>query len=143
MPLLYLIGGSVIFTLLDLEPADPTTHRVLWEKLTELVVIISLLGAGLRIDTPMHQRAWWGPWRRLITMPLTIVTVAWLGWQLVGLSVASALLLGAVIAPTDPVMASYVQVGPPGEEAEHPVRFTLTAEAGLNDGLAFPFTRPW
>jgi NhaP-type Na+/H+ or K+/H+ antiporter len=55
------------------------------------------------------------------------------------MTVAGAVLLGAVLAPTDPVLAGDVQVGPPLEGGEHPVRFTLTAEAGLNDGLAFPF----
>jgi NhaP-type Na+/H+ or K+/H+ antiporter len=55
------------------------------------------------------------------------------------MTVAGAVLLGAVLSPTDPVLAGDVQVGPPLEGREHPVRFTLTAEAGLNDGLAFPF----
>jgi NhaP-type Na+/H+ or K+/H+ antiporter len=80
-------------------------------------------------------------------MPLTIAGVALLGWWLAGLVPASAVLLGAVLAPTDPVLASEVQVGQPqvGDEAqeeaeeEPEVRFALTAEAGLNDGLAFPF----
>jgi NhaP-type Na+/H+ or K+/H+ antiporter len=56
-----------------------------------------------------------------------------------GLSLAAALLLAAALAPTDPVLASDVQVGPPGDREEDEVRFTLTSEAGLNDGLAFPF----
>jgi NhaP-type Na+/H+ or K+/H+ antiporter len=55
------------------------------------------------------------------------------------MTIAGAVILGAVLSPTDPVLAGDVQVGPPGEGGEHPVRFTLTAEAGLNDGLAFPF----
>jgi sodium/hydrogen antiporter len=71
-------------------------------------------------------------------MPLTIAAVALAGTA-AGLGVATALLLGAVLAPTDPVLASDVQVGPPLEGGEHPVRFALTTEAGLNDGLAFPF----
>jgi NhaP-type Na+/H+ or K+/H+ antiporter len=74
-----------------------------------------------------------------IAMPLTIVAVAMLGVGLAGMTVAGAILLGAVLAPTDPVLAADVQVGPPHEGIEHPVRFTLTTEAGLNDGLAFPF----
>lgn len=73
-------------------------------------------------------------------MPLTIAATALLGWWVIGLAPASALLLGAVLAPTDPVLASDVQVGAPGEGQEDEVRFGLTAEAGLNDGLAFPFT---
>ena len=79
-------------------------------------------------------------------MPLTIAGVAVAGWGLMGLAPASALLLGAALSPTDPVLASDVQVDGPtiGVEADdldedHEVRFGLTAEAGLNDGLAFPF----
>ena len=72
-------------------------------------------------------------------MPLTILAVATMGLLLGGLTLAGAILLGAVLAPTDPVLAADVQVGPPHEGREHPVRFTLTTEAALNDGLAFPF----
>ena len=72
-------------------------------------------------------------------MPLTILAVALLGYWLAGMTLAGAILLGAVLSPTDPVLAGDVQVGPPTEGGEHPVRFTLTTEAGLNDGLAFPF----
>ena len=79
-------------------------------------------------------------WRLLgLTMPLTILAIALLGWSILGLGLASALLLGAALAPTDPVLASDVQVGPPHEGMEDEVRFALTAEAGLNDGLSFPF----
>ena len=75
-------------------------------------------------------------------MPLTIVLTAVLGWWAVGLAPATALLLGAVLAPTDPVLAADVQVGPPGGDPaeEDDLRFSLTSEAGLNDALAFPFT---
>jgi NhaP-type Na+/H+ or K+/H+ antiporter len=76
-----------------------------------------------------------------ITMPLTIAAVAGLGWWALGLTPAAAVLLGAVLAPTDPVLASDVQVpAPAGDEDDDDVRFALTSEAGLNDGLAFPFT---
>lgn len=79
-------------------------------------------------------------WRLLgITMLLSISGIALLGWWVLGLTPAAALLLGAVLAPTDPVLASEVQLGPPGVEQEHDVRFSLTSEAGLNDGFAFPF----
>jgi NhaP-type Na+/H+ or K+/H+ antiporter len=74
-------------------------------------------------------------------MPLTIAAVAGLGWWALGLTPAAAVLLGAVLAPTDPVLASDVQVSAPTkEEDDDEVRFALTSEAGLNDGLAFPFT---
>jgi NhaP-type Na+/H+ or K+/H+ antiporter len=72
-------------------------------------------------------------------MPLTILAVALLGFWLAGMTLGGAILLGAVLAPTDPVLAGDVQVGAPTEGGEHPVRFALTTEAGLNDGLAFPF----
>jgi NhaP-type Na+/H+ or K+/H+ antiporter len=94
----------------------------------------------LRIDNIGSYRLWRPTVRLLlIAMPLTIAAVAGLAWGLAGMTVAGAVLLGAVLAPTDPVLAGDVQVGPPLEGDEHPVRFTLTAEAGLNDGLAFPF----
>ena len=58
---------------------------------------------------------------------------------MLGLGGAAALLLAAALAPTDPVLASDVQVGPPKSGEEDDTRFALTSEAGLNDGLAFPF----
>jgi NhaP-type Na+/H+ or K+/H+ antiporter len=75
-------------------------------------------------------------------MPLTIVGVALLARGLFGLPIAACVLLGAVLAPTDPVLAADTQSAPPGEDedAPDPVRTALTTEAGLNDGLAFPFT---
>jgi NhaP-type Na+/H+ or K+/H+ antiporter len=79
-------------------------------------------------------------WRLLaIAMPLSILGIALLGHGMLGLGAAGAILLGAALAPTDPVLAADVQVGPPRSGEEDEVRFTLTAEAGLNDGLAFPF----
>jgi NhaP-type Na+/H+ or K+/H+ antiporter len=98
------------------------------------------MGAGLKIDRPFALRRWRLTWRLLgIAMPLTILSLTLLGQVLLGLGLATALLLGAALAPTDPVLASDVQVGPPGEGLEDEVRFALTSEAGLNDGLAFPF----
>ncbi|MDO8323156.1 MAG: cation:proton antiporter, partial [Phenylobacterium sp.] len=100
---------------------------------------IALMGAGLKIDRVFHVRRWAVTWRLLaITMPLSIAAIALLGvWA--GLPWLVALLLGASLAPTDPVLAADVQVGPPKTGEEDEVRFGLTSEAGLNDGLAFPF----
>lgn len=142
-PLVYLVLGAAAFSLpLDLPVADPLAHPELVERATELVVIVSLTGAGLKLD----RRPGWRRWRltrRLIfvAMPLTIAAVALSGWWLVGLAPASALLLGAALAPTDPVLAEEVQVGPPGgpAEDEDDVRFAVTSEAGVNDAAAFPF----
>lgn len=119
---------------------NPLESRYLTERLTELVIIVALMGAGLKIDRPLGWRRWMVTWRLLgIAMPLTIIAIALLGWWLLGLGIASALLLGASLAPTDPVLASDVQVGPPQSGEEDEVRFALTSEAGLNDGLSFPF----
>lgn len=118
----------------------PEQHPVLVERLTEFVVIVSLMGAGLKLDRVVGWRRWATTWRLLaVAMPLTILALAILGSLLLGLGAAAALLLGASLAPTDPVLASDVQVGPPAQGKEDEMRFALTSEAGLNDGLAFPF----
>lgn len=133
--------GVAVFSLggLNFDP-DPRTYDTLTERLTEMVVIIALMGAGVKIDRPMGWRRWGSAWRLLgIAMPLTILAIAILGVQALGLSLAMSLLLAAALAPTDPVLAADVQVGPPGSGEEGEVRFALTSEAGFNDGLAFPF----
>ncbi len=119
---------------------DPTVNPALWEVTAEIVVIIVLFSTGLRIDKLRPLRLWRPTIGLLaITMPLTIAAVALAGWGLAELTIGGAVLLGAVLAPTDPVLAGDIQVGPPLEGSEHPARFALTTEAGLNDGLAFPF----
>lgn len=140
-PMVYVLLGALLYASpLQLPDPDPFQYSLTTERLTELVVLVALVGAGLRIDTPFGWRAWSTTWRLLgLTMPLCILAGVWLGQHLLGLGLASAVLLGAVLAPTDPVLAADVQVGGPGEGKEDPVRFTLTSEAGLNDGLAFPF----
>jgi len=72
-------------------------------------------------------------------MPITIAAISTLAFDMFGLGLAAALLLGSSLAPTDPVLASDIQVGAPGEGEEDEARFALTSEAGLNDSLAFPF----
>lgn len=141
-PIFYVGLGFVLFSLpLGFPDPLPLRNRQLTEHFTELLVIVALMGAGLKLDRPLSFRAWGVTWRLLgIVMPLTIAATALLGWWVIGLAPVSALLLGAVLAPTDPVLASDVQVGAPGEGQEDQVRFGLTSEAGLNDGLAFPFT---
>lgn len=142
MPMIFLALGYTAFGLpLGLNPPDLTEQAELVKRLTELGVIISLFSAGLKIENPLSWKTWRISWRLLaITMPLTIAGVALLGWIGLALAPASAILLGAVVAPTDPVLASDVHTTPPGEEDEDEGRVALTTEAGLNDGLAFPFT---
>ena len=142
LPIVCLALGMVIFSwppFSDYSP-HPTETPVIIEKATELIVIISLMGAGLKISRPFTRDGWALPARLLaLTMPLTILVLAFLGGWLLGLPVATALLLGACLAPTDPVLASDVQIERPANADEDEVRFALTAEAGLNDALAFPF----
>ena len=137
------VGIGMLLVWLPYSPGlvvNPLEYRYATEHLTEFAVIVALMGAGLKLDRPLGWRAWETSWRLVgIAMPLTIAGVAFLGWTILGLSLASALLLGAALAPTDPVLASDVQVGPPQSGNEDEVRFALTSEAGLNDAAAFPF----
>jgi len=148
MPMVFLGLGVLAFLLIgDLPSPDPLEHGTATERVTEVCVLVALFGAGLALDRPAGWRRWSSTWLLLaVTMPLTILATALLGLSLLGLGVASAVLLAALLAPTDPVLASDVQVGEPtdvdeGEEAEveDEPRFALTSEAGLNDALAFPF----
>lgn len=137
------IGIGVVLVWSPFSPilgANPLENRYVTERLTEFVVIVALMGAGLKLDRPISLRGWQTTWRLIcIAMPLTIAAIAVLGWAALGLGPAAALLLGAALAPTDPVLASDVQVGPPQSGEEDEVRFALTSEAGVNDGAAFPF----
>lgn len=139
---LLIASGAVAYTFLPGMPPilDPLKEPFFWEITSEFAVIVALFGAGIRIDT-RFTRALMAPTVRLlaVAMPLTILAVALTSWLFAGLGIAAAILLGAVLAPTDPVLAGDLQVGPPQAGNEHPVRLTLTTEAGLNDGLAFPF----
>ncbi|WP_210486900.1 cation:proton antiporter [Microvirga antarctica] len=142
LPIVCVAIGMALFWLPALRGAmpHPGEHATIVEHVSELVVIISLMGAGLKIDRPAGFRSWRVTWRLLaFAMPLTIAAIVILGHWLLGLGVATALLLAASLAPTDPVLASDVQVGPPQTGEEDETRFALTSEAGLNDSLAFPF----
>ncbi|MDN3253490.1 cation:proton antiporter [Streptomyces sp. MA25(2023)] len=142
MPLVFLAFGVALQVLpTPLPEIDPVRDRVWVEHLTETCVIVSLMGAGLALNRPFGLRRWQAPWRLIgVTMPLTVAATGLLAWWLLDWPPAAALLLAAVLAPTDPVLASEVRVGAPtdSEHDEDEVRFALTSEAGLNDGLAFP-----
>jgi sodium/hydrogen antiporter len=158
-PMLLVALGMLIglLPLADGVSLEPQAHRTLITHVTEFTVLVSLMGVGLALERALDLRSlrsWktWSPvWRLVaVAMPLTILGVAFLGWWVAGLAPAVALLLGAVLAPTDPVLASDVQVGEPLTEdvdedrrdvqaQDDDIRFSLTAEAGINDGLAFPF----
>ncbi|MFF3286846.1 cation:proton antiporter [Streptomyces sp. NPDC003023] len=143
MPMVFLAAGALVAALpLPVPVVDPVRDRLWVEHVTEVCVIVSLMGAGLAINRPFGVRSWAGPWRLIgLTLPLSVAGVAVVAALLLDWPPALALLLAAVLAPTDPVLAAEVRVGEPtdAEEDEDEVRFTLTSEAGLNDGLAFPF----
>ena len=140
---IYLGLGAAAALVMDLAGVgwlDPLQDAKLLEHLTELAVIIALFGTGLRLDRPLRARLWASTGRLLaVAMPLTIGLIALFGWQVMGLSFGAALILGAALAPTDPVLAGDVGVGGPGSDDESEPEFSLSAEAGLNDGLALPF----
>ena len=117
---------------------EPLKHTELLERVTEVAVIISLFSAGLKLRLPFEDGRWKGPIRlALVSMTLTIGLVTLVGYYWLGLSIGAAVLLGAFLAPTDPVLASDVQTRHPEDFDE--LRFSLTGEAGFNDGTAFPF----
>ncbi len=141
--IVYLLMGalfSIGLQALGVDLIDPLEDTALIEHAAELAVIVALFSAGIRLDRPLGRRGWGSTIRLIgIVMPLTIAGVALFGHLAMGLSWGAAIVLGAALAPTDPVLAGEVQVGPPGEAKEDEPRFALTSEAGLNDGLAFPF----
>lgn len=141
LPIVCIALGAALFSIPQIkgEPL-PLAHPEITERFTEFVVIIALMGAGLKLDRVFSWRRWSVTWRLLaLTMPLSIAAITLIGALWIGLPWIIALLLGAALAPTDPVLAADVQVGPPKSGQEDEVRFGLTSEAGFNDGLAFPF----
>ena len=137
--MLYLMVGLAVSPWgLGLLWADGARHSLLLETLTEMVVLISLFSAGLKLSSALTDRRWMLTVRLAVgSMILTVLAIAAVGYYLLGLSLGAAVLLGGILAPTDPVLASDVQVHTPGDRDR--LRFALTGEGGLNDGTAFPF----
>jgi NhaP-type Na+/H+ or K+/H+ antiporter len=140
--IIYVIVGFLIhYFFEDLVFINPLREGATTVHITEMVVIISLMGTGLKIDQRFSFKTWRVPFILVsVTMVFCIAIVAFLSNQFLHFDIASAVLLAAALAPTDPVLASDVQVGPPLEKRKDNIRFSLTAEAGMNDGTAFPFT---
>jgi NhaP-type Na+/H+ or K+/H+ antiporter len=137
--MLYLAAGVALGPLgVGLIRLDPLRHSALLERLAEVAVLVSLFGAGLKLRTALSDARWQLPARlATLSMVVTVGLVAAAGVYGLGLPLGAAVLLGAVLAPTDPVLASDVQVAHPTDQDR--LRFALTGEAGLNDGTAFPF----
>lgn len=137
--MLYVLIGMGLGPLgAELVHIDLYRNAKLLEHVTEVAVLISLFSAGLKLRAPLSDPQWREPLRlAIVTMLATIALLAAAGWFLLGLPLGAAVLLGAILAPTDPVLASDVHVSNAGDRDR--VRFGLTGEAGLNDGIAFPF----
>ncbi|HEX7862519.1 MAG TPA: sodium:proton antiporter [Verrucomicrobiae bacterium] len=137
--IVYLLVGVALGPFgLQFISVDPLKDSAFLERLTEIAVIISLFTAGLKLRSPLRHQRWRVPMRlAFVSMTVTVGLIALAGWVFLGLSIGPAILLGAVLAPTDPVLASDVQLEHPGDRDR--LRFGLTGEAGLNDGTAFPF----
>jgi NhaP-type Na+/H+ or K+/H+ antiporter len=139
--IIYLIVGILLgpyaFGLIQLR-RDEVFNAELLERITELVVIISVFSCGLKIVRPLRLGDW-GITARLVIflMPISIFALAVVGKFFLGMNWGEAILLGAILAPTDPVLASEVQLTDTNDQDE--LRFGLTSEGGLNDALAFPF----
>ncbi|WP_179334548.1 cation:proton antiporter [Winogradskyella costae] len=137
-----ILGALFYYVSVPLPWPDPTWEIDLTLRFSEMVVIISLMVAGLKIGLNYSWREWLNPMRLLgITMPLFMAFVFVVSYYLLDFSGALSLLLAAVLAPTDPALASEIQLNKKQSLSSKNLgaQYNLTAEAGLNDGLAFPF----
>ncbi len=137
--LLYLIVGLVLGPeVTGLFYLDPIENSALLERVTEVLVVLSLFVAGLKLRLRWQDPRWKIALRLgFLSMTLTVGMIAFVGVVFLGLPLGAAVLLGAILAPTDPVLASDIQVKDSSDQER--TRFSLTGEAGFNDGTAFPF----
>ena len=137
--IIYLAVGVLVGpTVLDLFHFNPLKESALLQSLTEVAVLISLFSAGVKMPVPFSFARWRAPMLlATVSMIVTVVMVAEFAYFVLGLPLGAGVLLGAILAPTDPVLATDVQTRHPGDKDQ--LRFTLTCEAGMNDGSAFPF----
>jgi len=138
-PMVYLgigvILGSLGFGVLEV---GALSDRTLFHRAAEIAVVISLFSVGLKLRLPLRD-ARWGPALVLAfgAMTLNVGLITLLGLFVLNLPLGAAVLLGGILAPTDPVLASEVQLTDARDGDE--LRRALTGEAGFNDGTAFPF----
>lgn len=137
--IIYLAVGILVGpTALDLFHFNPLKESALLEVLTEVAVLISLFSAGVKMPVPFSSSRWRAPiLLATVSMTLSVAMVAAFAYYVLDLPLGAGVLLGAILAPTDPVLATDVQIRHPGDRDR--LRFTLTCEAGMNDGSAFPF----
>ena len=117
---------------------DLVQQAPLLETLTEIAVLISLFSAGVKMPVPFSLARWLAPLRLAwLSMAISVALVAAFACLVLGLPLGAGILLGAILAPTDPVLATDVQLRHAGDREQ--LRFMLTSEAGMNDGSGFPF----
>jgi NhaP-type Na+/H+ or K+/H+ antiporter len=133
--IVYLLVGP---TVLNVFHFNPLKESKLLEVLTEVVVLISLFSAGVKMPAPVSFARWRAPvLLATVSMTVSVGLIAAFAYYLLDLPLGAGVLLGAILAPTDPVLATDVQTRHPDDRDQ--LRFTLTCEAGMNDGSAFPF----
>lgn len=137
--IIYLAVGLLLGpTVLNVFHFNPLKQSALLQVLTEVAVLISLFSAGVKMPVPFSLTRWRTPiLLATVSMALTVGLIAAFAYYVLGLPLGAGVLLGAILAPTDPVLATDVQIRHPGDRDQ--LRFTLTCEAGMNDGSAFPF----
>ena len=137
--IIYLAVGMLFGpTVLNLFHFNPLKEAALMEVMTEVAVLISLFSAGVKMPVPFTFARWRTPiLLATASMSITVAAVAVFAHYVLGLPIGAGVLLGAIVAPTDPVLATDVQIRHPGDRDQ--LRFNLTSEAGMNDGSAFPF----
>jgi sodium/hydrogen antiporter len=137
--IIYLAVGLLVGpTLLNVFHFNPLKQSALLETLTEVAVLISLFSAGIKMPVPFSFARWRTPiLLATVSMTVSVGLVAAFAWYFLDLPLGAGVLLGAILAPTDPVLATDVQIRHARDHDQ--LRFNLTCEAGMNDGSAFPF----
>ena len=137
--IIYLAVGLLLGpTVLNVFHFNPLKQAALLQLLTEVAVLISLFSAGIKMPVPFSLARWRTPMLlATVSVAITVGLVAAFAYYLLDLPLGAGVLLGAILAPTDPVLATDVQIRHPEDHDQ--LRFTLTCEAGMNDGSAFPF----
>lgn len=143
VPLVALLAGVLlspaVFGVLD--PAEWGNQALILEQAARLTVAISLMEIALRLPKgyPFNR------WRSLLVMlgpvmVLMFVASGLLVYAILGVSFWAAMLIGAIVTPTDPVVASSIVQGQVAENnLPARIRHLLSGESGANDGLAYPF----
>lgn len=137
--IVYLAVGLLVGpTVLNFFHFNPLKESALLEVMTEVVVLISLFSAGVKMPVPVSLTRWRAPiLLASVSMVASVGLIAAFAYFVLGLPLGAGILLGGILSPTDPVLATDVQIRHPGDRDQ--LRFTLTCEAGMNDGSAFPF----